>query len=105
MLDLTPQDITEFQDLFRQETGQAITEEQAREYATSLIELVAFVLDIPPGAEADHFSSPFSLCPTCSPSTAATRPSPTRPTSWRTSPRFVLQYLDDSPRPRSPERP
>ncbi len=44
MLDLTPQDITEFQDLFRKETGLALTEEQARAYATSLIELVAFVV-------------------------------------------------------------
>ncbi len=44
MIDLTPEDVAEFQALFLEETGKRITEDQAREYATNLIDLVAFVL-------------------------------------------------------------
>jgi hypothetical protein len=44
MIDLTPQDIAEFQRLFRKETGKEITEEQARAYAENLIRLVSFVM-------------------------------------------------------------
>jgi hypothetical protein len=45
MIDLTPQDIGEFKALFKQETGQDITDEQAREYALSVLHLVALVVD------------------------------------------------------------
>ena len=38
MIDLTPQDLAEFQSLHLKETGQHITDEQAREYATRLID-------------------------------------------------------------------
>ena len=44
MIDLTDRDIAEFRALHRRETGKEITEAQAREYATNLIRLVAFVL-------------------------------------------------------------
>ena len=44
MIDLTENDIAEFRSLFRTETGREITDDQARAYATNLIELVAFVL-------------------------------------------------------------
>jgi hypothetical protein len=43
MIDLTPQDIAEFQQIFHRETGQTITEDQAREYATNLLGLVSLV--------------------------------------------------------------
>jgi len=43
MIQLTAKDVDEFRDLFRRETGQEITDEQAREYAERLIWLVGFV--------------------------------------------------------------
>lgn len=46
MVDLTDKDVREFQSLFRRETGRAITPDEARRYATSLIELVTLVLRI-----------------------------------------------------------
>ena len=44
MLELTPQDIGEFKALFKKETGKDITDEQAREYALSLVNVVAFAV-------------------------------------------------------------
>jgi hypothetical protein len=53
MFRLTAQDVTEFRNLYRAETGREITEEQAREYAERLIRVVAFAAGInafpPPG--------------------------------------------------------
>lgn len=53
MIQLTKADIDEFRTLFREETGNAITEEQAREYAENLIRLVAFLKERsrPPSAD------------------------------------------------------
>ena len=48
MIDLTPRDVREFQDIVYKETRQRLSPEQAREQATSLIELVAFVLRVKP---------------------------------------------------------
>ena len=45
MIDLTDDAVAEFRALFRRETGKDITHEQAREYATNLVRLVAFVLE------------------------------------------------------------
>jgi hypothetical protein len=42
-IDLTDDDVAEFRALHRRETGQALTDEQAREHATNLIRLVALV--------------------------------------------------------------
>ena len=42
-LHLSDEDVREFQILFECETGKRISEEQAREYATSLVELVALL--------------------------------------------------------------
>ena len=44
MIELSDADVAEFRSLFRRETGLEIDDEQARAYATNLIELVAFVL-------------------------------------------------------------
>lgn len=46
MLRLTPDDLTEFQALYRAQTGKEITPAQAREYADRLIRLVAFLHDV-----------------------------------------------------------
>jgi hypothetical protein len=40
---LTPKDIAEFQELYKKETGEEITADQAREYALRLIELVGMM--------------------------------------------------------------
>jgi hypothetical protein len=40
---LSDADITEFQAIYKKETGQDITKEQAAEYALHLIELLALV--------------------------------------------------------------
>lgn len=45
MFDLTASDIGEFRDLWKRETGQTITEEQARDYAENLLGLVRMVVD------------------------------------------------------------
>jgi hypothetical protein len=45
MMPLTPKDISEFRALFRAETGRDISDEEARSYALSLLQLVAFVTD------------------------------------------------------------
>jgi hypothetical protein len=42
MFRLTPADISEFQALYKKETGNEITREQAAEYAERLIRVVAF---------------------------------------------------------------
>ena len=44
MLNLTDQDLAKFQTIVFKETGQRISKDEAREQATNLIELVAFVL-------------------------------------------------------------
>ena len=46
MIDLTPEDIRAFQKIVFQETGQRISDEEAREQAQNLIALVSFVLKI-----------------------------------------------------------
>jgi hypothetical protein len=43
MIELTENDVREFQALFRRKTGKQISEEQARAYASSLIRLVSIV--------------------------------------------------------------
>lgn len=48
MIRLTPQDVAEFRDLHRRETGREITDEQAREYAERVVRLVAFAAGIDP---------------------------------------------------------
>ena len=48
---LTAQDVAEFRDLYRRETGREITDDQAREYAERLVWLVGFAtgqLPLPP---------------------------------------------------------
>jgi hypothetical protein len=45
---LTAQDVAEFRELFRKETGNEITDEQAREYAERLIRVVAFAIGVDP---------------------------------------------------------
>ena len=44
MIDLTDDDIAEFQALMFKETGKRISKEEAREQASSLIHLVDFVM-------------------------------------------------------------
>lgn len=44
MIDLTPEDIGEFRELYRRETGHAISDDEARAYALSILELVALVV-------------------------------------------------------------
>lgn len=46
MIDLTDKDVSEFRAIYRKETGRDITMEEAREYASNLIRLVAMVLDV-----------------------------------------------------------
>ncbi len=43
MIELTDDDIAEFQTLFLKETGKEITKEQAASYATNLVSLLEFV--------------------------------------------------------------
>jgi hypothetical protein len=43
MIELTDQDVAEFRELFRKETGRDITDDEARAYAWSLIRLAGFV--------------------------------------------------------------
>jgi hypothetical protein len=43
MIELTDQDVAEFRELFRKETGKELTDDEARAYAWSLIRLVRFV--------------------------------------------------------------
>ncbi len=43
MIELTDQDVAEFRELFRKETGRDIADDEARAYAWSLIRLVGFV--------------------------------------------------------------
>jgi hypothetical protein len=43
MIRLTPQDVAKFRKIYRAETGEDITDEQAREYAERLIRFVAIV--------------------------------------------------------------
>ena len=54
MIRLTAQDVAEFRELYRRETGREITDDQAREYAERLIRFVAFAAGInlfPPPSE------------------------------------------------------
>lgn len=44
MLDLTPDDVRRFQAIHKRETGQDLTEVQARAYALNLIQLALLVL-------------------------------------------------------------
>lgn len=53
MTRLTPQDIAEFQALFRKETRREINSEQAAEYAERLIRVVAFAKEMPRESWAD----------------------------------------------------
>jgi hypothetical protein len=53
MIRLTAQDVAEFREIYRKETGRDISDEQAREYAELLVRFVAFVtgagpLPLPP---------------------------------------------------------
>ena len=48
MIRLTAQDVAEFRELYRQETGREITAEEAAEYAERVIRLVAFAAGINP---------------------------------------------------------
>ena len=48
MTQLTAQDVAEFRELYRKETGTELTEGQAREYAERLLRLVALVKGIGP---------------------------------------------------------
>ncbi len=43
MIRLTAQDVAEFREVYRKETGKELTDDQAREYAERLIQLIAFV--------------------------------------------------------------
>ena len=43
MIELTDQDVAEFQLLYQRQTGQEISLAQARRYAQSLVDLVAWV--------------------------------------------------------------
>ncbi len=47
MIELTPTDIGEFKALFKQETGKDISDEEAREYALNLVQVVALVVKAP----------------------------------------------------------
>lgn len=47
-MNLTPQDIGEFQQLWKRETGQDIPPETAREYAEDILAIVALVVEKPP---------------------------------------------------------
>ena len=53
MIELTTQDVGEFKALFEKETGKAITDAQAREYALNLLHLVALVVQ-PASLPADQ---------------------------------------------------
>lgn len=44
MIHLDANDVAEFRDLFKKETGKDITDAQAREYAMNLLHLVTIVL-------------------------------------------------------------
>ena len=46
MIRLTPQDVAEFRDLYRRETGREITDDQAQAYAERMIRLVAFATGV-----------------------------------------------------------
>jgi hypothetical protein len=46
MIHLSAQDVAEFRELYRRETGREITDDQAREYAERLIRFVAFAAGI-----------------------------------------------------------
>ena len=43
MIDLTDQDVAEFRELYRKQTGKDLSDDEARAYARSLIRLVEFV--------------------------------------------------------------
>lgn len=45
MISLTTQDIGQFRELWRKETGQSISDETAREYAEDILGLVSIVTD------------------------------------------------------------
>ena len=53
MTGLTARDVAEFRALYRKETGQDITDEQARAYAERLIRLVAFATGADPPFPAE----------------------------------------------------
>lgn len=42
MIQLTAQDVAEFREIYRRETGQSITDDQAREYVERLMWVVGF---------------------------------------------------------------
>jgi hypothetical protein len=42
MIQLNAQDVAEFREIYRKETGKDLSDDQAREYAERLIELVGF---------------------------------------------------------------
>ncbi len=46
MIRLTARDVEEFRDLFRRETGRELTDDQAREYAESVVRLVALAAGV-----------------------------------------------------------
>ena len=56
MIHLTAKDVAEFRELYRRETGESITDDEARAYALRLIQFVGLVLksdgrhDMPPAA-------------------------------------------------------
>jgi hypothetical protein len=43
MIHLTAQDVAEFREVYRKETGTELTDDEAREYAERLIQVVALV--------------------------------------------------------------
>jgi hypothetical protein len=53
MIRLTPEDVAEFRELYRRQTGREITDDQARAYAERMIRLVAFATGVgsPPSPE------------------------------------------------------
>lgn len=53
MIELTPADIGEFRSLWKKETGEEISDEEAKEYGTEMLELVRLVVE-----PLDHSSPP-----------------------------------------------
>lgn len=48
MIELTAEAVAEFREIHRKETGQEITDDEAREYAERVLRLVAIVTSIRP---------------------------------------------------------
>ena len=48
MIQLTAQDVAEFREVYRKETGKELTDDQAREYAERLVQFVALFAGVGP---------------------------------------------------------